>query len=722
MNIKRSLSTYLLLVTCILFYSGATAYNLNEHPRIFINKEQLPLLAGRSGESLKKEYEIIKEQADRVVQQGYKPTNNRFSPPIPLVTCGICYLVEGQMGRESEQYATAIKKYWGDGKILNLKGDGFFGFHGMLYDWIYDALTSEERKKYGNQLGQWLRYYTDTPEIMLKNGNWWYNQTWGPAHLNTPNTRDGITPKLFVALAISGAGTTHEMDSRRYLDSWNKRVPAECIPAFDEMGGVWSESMGHGGYGPIVVIPWAFEAWRTATGEDLFSMSAPTGFLPEMTQWAVHTTVPFANHTAWIDDNIASPLRAFSRISPILSARFNDPVANAINEEGAQKGWSRIPWERFLFFDPTIEASTPAKENYPLACHFEGAGHVYMRENWDDPNSTWAFFGAGPSFAGHSRDDEGHFMISKKGYLVLRAGGSGHNDRDYYTGGSLAFNIVTIFNSEEQFRRTNPRQEKGVKNENDGGMIRYLYSSNSRTDRAEIKSYHHNDKFTYTAADLSKAYSSTKVNEVTRQFFYLRGEREFFIIFDRIDATNSSYPKHWFLHIPDEPEFDEKETVLKPDHVFSYRKNSATWLSDPAGEENVLSTGRARAFFTTLLPENPKITKRGGEGHDLWGHPNEPSAQYNHTIEGNRRSKLPIVPWRLEIEAPEGDKKTYFLNVIEIGEEEDTIRSDLNLIKQGEYSGVEINTPCCPVEILFSNQGELTARVKIGIEKQLVLQ
>ncbi len=721
MNIKRNLSTYLVFVTCILFNSVATAYNLNEHPRILISKEHLPILARNAEGPLKQEYKLIKEQADHIVEQGLERVQNRFAPPIGLVCCGISYLIERELGKDSEKYATAIKKYWGDGQVLNLDGDGFFGYHGMLYDWIYDALSTEERKKYGDQLGKWLRYYTNTPEIMLKYGYWWYNQTWGPAHLNTPNTRDGITPKLFVALALSGAGTALEADAQSFLDSWNKRIPAECIPAFDEIGGVWSESMGHGAYGPIVVIPWAFEAWRTATGLDFFSMCAPTGFLPQMTRWAIYTTVPFSNNTAWIDDNIASPLRTFSRIAPILSARYNDPVANAICEEGAQKGWSLIPWERFLFYDPTIKSSTPAKENYPLSYHFEGAGHVYMRSEWNDPNSTWAFFGAGPSFAGHSRDDEGHFMISKKGYLVLRSGGSGHNDLDYYAGGSLAFNIVTIFDKDEQFRRTDPRQENGVKNENDGGMIRYLYNTHTRTDRAEIKSYYSNDKFTYTAADLSKAYSSNKVNGITRQFFYLRGKREFFVIFDQIDATNPSYPKHWFLHMPGEPIVEGIETVLTPGHLFSYRGNYATWLSDPAGEENVLSTGRARAFLTTLLPKNPVITKRGGDGYNLWGHPNEPSAQYNH-VGGNNRNSLPIVPWRLEIEAPAGEQKAYFMNVIEIGEEADKVKTDLNLIDQGEYYGLKINTPGNPVEILFSNEGQLSTRVKIGNEKQIILR
>ncbi|HUU26434.1 MAG TPA: hypothetical protein VM123_01355 [archaeon] len=708
----------LLIFVCL--HSVGIAYQLGEHPRILMNKAGLPVLARHAKGPLAAEYNTIKAVADSAVEHGVARIQSRFRPPVPLICCGICYLVERELGGEPKPYASAVKKYWGDGEVLNLDGDGYFGYHGMLYDWIYDALTPQERKKYGDQLGRWLRYYTDRPEIMLQNGYWWYNQTWGPEHLNTPNTRDGITPKLFVALGLAGAGTVHEEDARRYLDSWAERVPAECIPAFDEMGGVWSESMGHGGYGPVVVIPWAFEAWRTATGEDLFARCAPTSYLPEMTRWAVYLTVPFANHTAWIDDNRASPLSTFARIAPILGARYKDPVANWISAESAQEGWNRIPWERFLSYDPAIKPSAPGKEGYPTACLFKGAGHVYMLSKWDDPNATWAFFGAGPKFAGHSRDDEGHFLIAKKGWLTLRAGGPGHNDWDYYAGGSLAFNIVTIYDQDEQFRRTDPRSEGGVKNENDGGMIRYVYTRHTRDDRAKITSFCHGDKFTYAAADLSQGYSSQKVSEVTRQFFYLRGAREFFVIFDRIQATSASYPKHWFLHMPGEPSVQGEETVIVPGHVLSYNGNTATWLSDPAGEKGVLSTGRARAFLKTLLPAGAKIVKRGGEGHDFWGHPDEPTAQYNHV--GRSSHQPPVVPWRLEVEAPGGEERSYFLHVIEIGDEGDRTMSEVGLFEREGYLGAKINAGGTPVEILFAARGKLTAQVKIGDEELKVLE
>jgi len=705
----KKLAMVFLLIT-FSFQPAVFAYHLADHPRMFVNKATLPALAANAKGPLAEEYKIIKETADKAVRDGIVKPHNRFVRPMDMVCAAICHLVEQELGNDTCQYIDAIKKYWGDGEVLNRKGDGSFGYYGLVYDWIYDALSEKERKIYGDQLGQWLRYYTDVAEITLKSGHWWYNQTWGPAHLNTPNTRDGITPKLLVALALKGAGTIHEEDAVRFLDSWAKRVPAECIPAFDESGGVWTESMGHGGYGPIAVIPWAFEAWYTATGEDLFSRCAPTSYMPEMTRWAVHLTVPFCDKTAWIDDNRSGKLSVFSHVAPILAAHYYDPVANGICEQSAKESWIEIPWTRLLCYKPAIKASNPGKESYPTAHLFKAAGHVYMRSDWNCPDATWAFFGAGPKFAGHSRDDEGSFLLAKKGWLVLRAGGQGHNDGDYYIGGSLAYNIVTIYNPEEKFRRTTSRHSDGVNNENDGGLIRYVYTSHTRDDRAEIKTYHHDDKITYTAADLTIGYRSDKVSEVTRQFLYLRGKREFIIIFDRIDAANADFPKTWFLHTPSDPTVNGTEKVLTADHVFSYTGDTATWLSNPAGEENVISSGKSRAFLKTLLPKGAKITKRGGEGHEFWGHPHEPTAQYNHTC--SRSNQPPIVPWRLEVEAPIGkNKRDYFLHVLEIGDESDSSMSNVSLVERDNLVGVSLKAGEKPLEILFAPKGAMNLKI-----------
>lgn len=711
---------------CLVPFSkeAVMAYELVEHPRIFMTQSHVIDLVGYADGPLQPEYDAIKLVADKAVREGVEAPRSRHHVPLDQLCLGIVYLIERQKGNDVTTYVNAIKDYWGDGSVLGLDGSGHFGFHALVYDWIYEGLDEAERKRFGDALGDWLRWYTDKPEITLKNGSWWYNQTWAPAHLNTPNTRDGITPKLFVALALSGAGTKHEADAKQFLDSWATRVPAECIPAFDQMGGVWSESMGHGNYGPIAVIPWAFEGWRTATGEDFFQLCSKTSYLTEMLEWSVHLKMPWCHSTAWIDDNSGVDLSGVARVSPILAARYNDPIGNWVSDVAPPDRYRRPLWFRFLFYNPAISSQSPAQMNYSLSRHFTGAGHVHMRSHWDDPNATWAFFGVGPRFGAHARDDEGHFLIAKKGLLVGRAGGMGHNDGDYYAGGSLAFNVVTLYDADEVFRRLSPNtpglSEGGTKNENDGGMIRWVYNGHHYVDRGKIVAYYDDAKITYAAGDLTEAYRSHKVREVTRQFAYVKGEREFFVIFDRVDATRKDFPKTWFLHMPTEPTVEGRETVLVDGHVAKYEGDVATWVSSSVGVDEVLSDGRSRAFLKTLLPKGATLTKRGGDGHDFWGHPLEETAQYNH--KGDRGDRPPVVPWRLEVAAPGNSEREYFLHVLEVGDELDRKMTPTSLQYESGQVGVRVGEGPDAVLLWFALEGHLSGWMQVGTGKKTILE
>ena len=609
------------------------------HPRLIV--EDVAAMARRCTGPLAEDYRVVKDRADAAVRRGgIEFMANPWSIPEDLMNCGLASLVERELGHDSRPYADVILKQWGDGRIISNREGSHFGYHALAYDWIYEALTPEQRVRYGDALGSWLRFFTDKPEILLKWGHWEYNQTWGPIHLNIMNCRDALTQKLFIALAIQGAGTKYEADARAFLDSWARRVPAECLPAFDRMGGVWSESYGHGAYGPVTVIPYAFQAWRTATGIDYFKQLKPWGFPVEEPRWVAYTMMPHNDRTAWIDDGDGSKPGAFARAAPML----HDGLSQWFSERG--RDWLRERWQRVACYDPSLPATPP--NTLPLAYLFRGAGHVYMRSAWNDPNATWAFFGCGPQYAGHARDDEGHFLICKRGALVSRQGGQGHNDTDYYAGGSLIFNIVTIFDPAEKFRR-----DRG--NENDGGLLRHVYESNDLPrQRGHIVAFENASNYTYAAADITAGYNRNKAREVTRQFLYLRGEREFFVVFDRVEATQPEFRRHFFLHVPTAPQADG---------------NRLSWLSLPEadGDKTVLSQGRSRMFLTTVLPPNAQIVTRGGPGQEAWGHPLEPAAQYNHASEG--RLKPPSCPWRIEVGDPNPGPRTLFLHVFEIGAE-----------------------------------------------------
>jgi hypothetical protein len=489
---------------------------------------------------------------------------------------------------------------------------------------------------------------------------------------------------------------------------------------------------------------------------------------------------------AWIDDSTGGTPSAFCRVAQMLGRALRDPLANWFSDEGVRRGWHRERWQRVVSYDPTVTAKSPGELGMPLGYLFKGAGHVYTRSAWDDPNATWAFFGAGPFYASHSRDDEGHFLIGKQGHLVSRQGGQGGNDDDFYNGGSLIYNIVTIYDRNETFRRSEA-------NENDGGLIRHVYTPGGRAvDRGRIVAFEHTPGYTYAAADLTAGYRSNKAREVTRQFLYLRGAPEFFVVFDRVESTTATFPKHWFLHVPTRPELTGVETVKVAEHVSEFRRSggldplrgypvgrsgvqapttddrrpttddrppttdqrrlpdtptperlntrtpnaempnartperplSATWLSLPEadGDREVLSTGRSRMFLTSLLPQGAVVTRRGGKGHDAWGHPLEPTAQYNHERPG--RERPPICPWRLEVAAPDGTARVLFLHVFEVAAENQQEQTPVRLIAQDEEQVVlEIGAGDGARRVSFRAAGPLGGTVGAsGGETQVLTQ
>ena len=430
---RAAISLFVILVAA----SARSQEISRSHPRLFIEKNGLRAVVARARGDLEDDYARVKADADRAVRRGVRFLDNDYAVPADLMNCGLTFLVERALGRKSKKYADAIVRAWGDGSVISDRSGSHFGYHAIAYDWIFDALTTAQRKKYGDALGGWLRWYTDKPEITLRAGSWWYNQTWGPSHLNIMHSRDAITQKLLIALAIRGAGTRYEADAKAFIASWARRVPRECIPAFDRMGGVWAESAGHGSYGPVVVIPYAFEAWRTATGENLFTRGKPWSYLREESRWLTYSKVPHVDRLAYVDDSSGSVDAGFGACAPMVARALRDPLAQWMADDARKRfRYGRGLWQRLVARDSSIKPRSPSDLDLPLAYCFRGAGHVFMRSRWGDPNATWAFFGAGPHFAGHAHDDEGHFMVDRKGSLITKGGGTSRNEDDHSWGGS----------------------------------------------------------------------------------------------------------------------------------------------------------------------------------------------------------------------------------------------------------------------------------------------
>ena len=139
------------LVLLAVFAQTAVAdYQLGDHPRIMINKATLPSLVSKAtgGCMLADDYASIKAEADWVVANGqFRNAQNRYLRLNGMICTALVYLVEREMGNDSSSvYAQAVTDLWGDGRTLSNLGTGQFDCYAIAYDWIYDAMSEEQRE------------------------------------------------------------------------------------------------------------------------------------------------------------------------------------------------------------------------------------------------------------------------------------------------------------------------------------------------------------------------------------------------------------------------------------------------------------------------------------------------------------------------------------------------------------------------------------------------
>jgi hypothetical protein len=700
------------------------------HPRIFTDAEGFRRIATQcgSGGLMASSYKALVDMADKRMdpKSSYYPRS--FCGPI----FAFAYRIETESGRDGSRFLRHIKDViWkADGSGMN-EGTNF-GWDAIFYDWIHDALTPEERILYGNQLGKYLTHYTNVPEITLSGGTYWYNQTWGPA-MGISWSRDGITPKTLVALAILGEKTGHEDNARRWLDSFAKRMPEEFVKKLDLIGGVWPEGPNHGScsYAPF----FAWEAWGFATGQNLFEKVARTGYHRESPYWPVYGTVPYTGHLPHMDDAGPGMFRGVdtSQYRAMHAARYRDGITQGSVKWHVENG--KANWADMIWYDPSVPVVK--NEDLPLAFHFRGSGHAYMRSAWQGADDTFAMFTAAPLFTsyGHGSQCVGAFQIFKQGTL---AGVAGYQHR---TSAAIpnSPNVVLIYDPKEQyFNRAGDKVGR-----NDGGpQSPNHYHSLEPEKRGEILAYEHTEAYTYVAADLTRAYASVrddektknrtqsqKLDESTRQFLYVRGNPEFFVVYDRVRATDASFPKTWLLHLQDKPEMlgtGGPLTAAKEGPGFQTYQGADGLLARVASRDGKYfkTPKRGALGVRTLLPKKAQITIRGGKDFDLWGNPHDPNAT-NVAEPANElrynQSDIDVCLWRMEVEPPDQSAEHHFLSVlIPYGDAATTetkafspAPAAFTLVEKGDQEGVTFETANGPMTILFNSKGPVGGTISV---------
>ena len=144
-------------------------------------------------------------------------------------------------------------------------------------------------------------------------------------------------------------------------------------------------SHGHGADGPIQVVPLAFEAWRTATGENLFLAGKPWSYLNEMSRWLVLLQLPHNGRQAFIDDGGGGEDSGFGVVAPFVARALRDPLAQWCADQAEARGIGRwAPWQRVVGYDPTLKAQSPGEAKLTLGYLLVGLAGTLGAPFWFD--------------------------------------------------------------------------------------------------------------------------------------------------------------------------------------------------------------------------------------------------------------------------------------------------------------------------------------------------
>ena len=357
-----------------------------------------------------------------------------------------------------------------------------------------------------------------------------------------------------------------------------------------------------------------------------------------------------------------------------------------------------------LWRDYTIEPKSP--ETLPLT-KYSGTpfGWMIARTGWDK-NSVIAEMKINEHFVGnHQHMDGGAFQIYYKGPLAIDAGAyhgtsggynSPHNKNFFKR--TVAHNSLLVFDPNEKFASWNyGGTDKTEFADNDGGQrmpgdrwetcrsFADLLSDEYTTGQVlahGIGGDYMAPEYSYLSGGITKAYSD-KVKEVKRSFVFLNLKSEkvpaAMVVFDKVVSKNPEFKKHWLLHSIEQPQVSENGIIIK---------------RTKDGDSGMLSN-------TVLLPakENLDIQVIGGKGKEFWvngtNYANAPQA--GRPDPRNERGE-----WRVEVSPSAPANEDYFLNVIQVADNNCNELHKASLLKGENLVGAVIADRI----VTFSKNGE----------------
>ena len=329
---------------------------------------------------------------------------------------------------------------------------------------------------------------------------------------------------------------------------------------------------------------------------------------------------------------------------------------------------------------------------------------------------------------GHNQAERATFQLYYKGNLALSggtysgmSGGWGSSHHFNYNCRTISKNGMLVHDPDEKFYYSHSSKRRELP-ANDGGQIfryeivDYTQFMNSKDLSATCGLYIGPNKktpeFSYVKTDAAGGYSK-KVADFKRSMVFMdlfdENYPAAFVVFDKIDTSNKDFKKTWVLNCQEEPDINGQETIVsRTEHGFN-----------------------GKLVNQTMLPNDPSITKIGGEGYESWvdgvNYHSKDKEGVSISDQGN---------WRIEVSPKSANITDVFLNAMYMTDYDKNLprlsmfKEETELLcgvtvkdrmvmfsKSGDVLGVEAPIELCVRDNGYGVQSCLIADIKPGMWK-----
>ncbi len=396
----------------------------------------------------------------------------------------------------------------------------------LTLDWCFDQVTTAQRTR-------WLAYANQAVSNVWNPAAAKWGTTaypWTGWSINNPSNNYYYS-FLRATLLLGLAEYTEDPQGELWVKQFRgTKIKDELVPVFerDLTGGGSREGTGYGV--AMAHLFRLYDLWEASTGERIADLTKHTR---ASLAFMLHQILPTYDRVAPIGDHSRDSTAAlfdyhrdYANVllwlypSDPLAARLKHVFDNSTVKKMSQ-GFMR--YSDFIYADPTLVAVAPT-DVYPVY-YAAGTGNVFMRSGWTS-DATFAHFMCGPYTESHAHQDQGSFLLFKRGWLAY--------DQNIE---SRSGTVQTV------------RAHNLVRIDQSGTSVAQRESASTPSNLLAMQD---EAEWSYLAADITPVYEGkTAITKIARELVWLKPD--VLVVFDRVTTSGAGIRRIFQLQSPVAP-------------------------------------------------------------------------------------------------------------------------------------------------------------------------